>query len=169
MVNARQIAAEADLIITGMMDDVRLGKQVEIERIDPVVEKMTASIVRNKDALLGLGRIRSMDKYTFEHSASVGVLLFSFAQTMGLKQEIIHQIGVGALLHEIGKSLTPLHILNKPGRFTDEESAIMREHVVDSRRIQQEQSGITPIALAIAAEHHERYDGTGYPDKKRGA
>ncbi len=162
-VYAERIQKEASSIITDVMKDVRLGKQVEVERVEPVVEQMVNSIFRNQDALLSLGRIRQMDQYTFEHSVSVGVLLISFAKSMGLERDVIQQIGVGALLHDIGKIKVPDAVLNKPGRLTDEEFAIMKKHVVFSREILAETPGISPAALAVAAEHHERFDGTGYP------
>ncbi len=106
------------------MRDVRLGKQVEVERVEPVVEQMIESIFRNQDALLSLGRIRTMDQYTFEHSVSVSVLLITFAKSLGLERILMRQIGVGALLHDIGKIKVPEAILNKPGRLTDEEFTI---------------------------------------------
>jgi putative nucleotidyltransferase with HDIG domain len=165
---ARRIAREANQVVTGMMADIRLGKQVELERVNPVVVEMTASIFRNQDALSGLTRIRNVDHYTFEHSVSVTVLMVSFARTLGLPMEEIHEIGTGALLHDIGKSTTPLTILNKPGKLTEDEFVIMRDHVVQSERLLQAQKGISEIAISVAAEHHERYDGTGYPYKKKG-
>jgi len=160
---AERIQKEASGVITGIMSDVRLGKQVEVERVEPVVEKMVASIFRNQHALLSLGRIRQMDQYTFEHSVSVGVLLIAFAKAMGLDRDVIQQIGIGALLHDIGKIKVPDHILNKPGKLTDEEFAVMKSHVVHSEKILTATAGISATAIAVAAQHHERYDGTGYP------
>jgi len=165
---AERVEREASRLVTSLMQDVRLGKQIEVERVSRVVDGMVSSIFRNPHALMSLGRIRQMDKYTFEHSVSVGVLMVSFAKELGLAREVIHEIGVGALLHDIGKIKTPDKILNKPGKLTDEEFAIMRQHVVFSREVLEETDGITPTALAVAAQHHERYDGTGYPLNLKG-
>lgn len=165
---AQRIEREASTLVTNIMQDVRLGKQVEVEHVSQVVDNMVSSIFRNQHALLSLGLIREMDQYTFEHSVSVGVLMLSFAKELGLPRETLQEIGIGALLHDIGKTKTPDHILNKPGKLSDDEFIIMREHVVHSRIILEQTDGITPTALAVAAQHHERYDGTGYPLKLKG-
>lgn len=167
-INAERVEREASRLVSNIMQDVRLGKQVEMERVSQVVDGMVSSIFRNSHALMSLGRIRQMDKYTFEHSVSVGVLMLSFAKELGLEQSVIHEIGIGALLHDIGKIKTPDNILNKPGKLTDEEFAIMRQHVVFSREVLEQTDGISPTSLAVAAQHHERYDGSGYPLRLKG-
>lgn len=155
--------AEAGEFITEMMTNVKMGKHVELEQVNPVINKMSSSILRNHNALLSLSRIRAMDKYTFEHSVSVSVLMMSFAKSMGLSRKIINEVGIGGLLHDIGKTLTASEILNKPGKLTAQEFVMMKEHVVDSRKILQKSKGLSQIALDVAALHHERYDGSGYP------
>ncbi|GAB6042914.1 HD-GYP domain-containing protein [Endothiovibrio diazotrophicus] len=160
---AATISREAAVLITGIMQDVRLGKQVEVERVTPVVDRMVSSIFRNHDAMLSLQRVRTRDQYTFEHSVSVAVLLVTFAKELGLPRETIQEIGLGAMLHDIGKIKVPDAILNKPGKLTDDEFTVMRKHVIYGAEIISESSGISPTAAAVLAQHHERYDGTGYP------
>jgi putative nucleotidyltransferase with HDIG domain len=109
-----------------------------------------------------------MDTYTFEHSVNIGVLMMSFAKSRGMPAKIIHDVGVGGLLHDIGKAKTPTEILNKAGKLTDEEFVIMRHHVVDSHLILSSTPGINQNALDVAALHHEKFDGSGYPDGKKG-
>jgi len=164
---ARNIKNYAEKAISTIMADVKLGQQVEMELVTPVVDKMAESILENSNTLLGLSRIRTMDTYTFEHSVNIGVLMMSFAKIKGMPADLIHEIGVGGLLHDIGKTLTPPEILNKPGKLTDEEFKIMRQHVIDSRIILEKTPGITRNALDVAALHHEKFDGTGYPDGKK--
>ncbi len=165
---AKRIHTEAINVVSDLMGDARLGQQIDLERANPVIGEMVDSIFRNQDALLGLSRIRHMDRYTFEHSVNVAVLMVSFARSLELDRTLIHEIGIGALLHDIGKILVPPAILNKPGRLTDEEFTIMRGHVVHSRDLLAQAPGIPAAALAVAAEHHERLDGSGYPDGKAG-
>lgn len=167
-VQAKRIHQEAIGVVNGLMADVRLGQQIDLERANPVIGEMVDSIFRNQDALLGLTRIRHMDRYTFEHSVNVAVLMVSFARSLDLDRALIHDIGIGALLHDLGKTEVPAEILNKPGRLTDEEFAIMRGHAVHSRDILAVVPGIPAAALAVAAEHHERLDGSGYPHGKAG-
>lgn len=164
---AKRIHNEAINLVSGLMEDVRLGQQISLERANPVISEMVGSIFRNQNALMGLARIRRMDRYTFEHSVNVSVLMVSFARSLGLDQTLIHEIGIGALLHDIGKTLVPNEILNKPGKLTDEEFVVMRSHVVHSRDVLSSIPGMPAAALAVAAEHHERADASGYPDGKR--
>ena len=165
---AKQIKGHAEQAISNIMADVKLGQQVEMEQVTPVVDKMAESVLNNQNALLGLSRIRNMDTYTFEHSVNIGVLMMSFTKSRGMPTEVIHEVGVGGLLHDIGKALTPTEILNKAGKLTDEEFVIMRKHVVDSRIILEKTPGISQNALDVAALHHEKFDGSGYPDGKKG-
>ncbi len=165
---AKKIKRHAEHAITTIMSNVKLGQQVEMELVTPVVDKMAESVLENHNALLGLSRIRHMDTYTFEHSVNIGVLMMSFAKYRRMSPQMIHDVGVGGLLHDIGKTLTPPKILNKPGKLTDEEFIIMRRHVVDSKIILEKTPGINQNALDVAALHHEKYDGSGYPDGKEG-
>jgi putative nucleotidyltransferase with HDIG domain len=163
MVKARKAYSAANKIITGMMQDIRLGKQIETEQAAHVVEQMTNSIFRNKDAMLSLTRLRSKDDYTFQHCVGVCTLLVSFARAMEFDRDTIQAIGVGALLHDVGKMKVPDAVLNKPGKLTDDEFKIMKSHVVHSRVLLEDTPGMTQIGIDVAAQHHERFDGSGYP------
>lgn len=166
---AKGIRTLATSIIQGLMDDIRLGRSLEFERASPVVEEMTASIFRNQDALLGLQRIRHADHYTFEHSVNVSVLMLAFAKSLNLSAPVIKELGLGALLHDIGKTLVPNDILNKPGPLTEHEFTVMQRHVSDGVTLLSRSHGFPHAALSIVAEHHERTDGSGYPHGKTGA
>ncbi len=168
MVKAKKAYSEANRIITNMMQDIRLGKQIECEQAAVVVEQMTNSIFRNKDALLSLTRLRSKDDYTFQHSVSVCTLLVSFARALELDRTTIQAIGVGALLHDVGKMKIPDEVLNKPGKLTDDEFKVMKSHVVHSRILLEDTPGMTQIGIDVAAQHHERFDGSGYPSGLKG-
>jgi HD-GYP domain-containing protein (c-di-GMP phosphodiesterase class II) len=166
---ARQIHQEAIGVVSGLMEEARLGQQINLEHANPVVHEMVGSIFRNQNALLALSRIRQVGRYTFEHSVNVAVLMVAFARALDLERELIHDIGLGALLHDMGKVLVPPEILNKPGSLTDTEFAVMRDHVVYTGDILTQVPGLPPIALAVALEHHERVDGSGYPYHKANA
>lgn len=161
--SARLIRGEANKLIRDLMQDVRLGRQIQTERIEPVVEKITQSILRNGGALLSLCRIKNKDDYTFQHSVSVCGLQTAFCRALQMPSADIHEAGIGGLLHDIGKTRVADEILNKPGRLTDDEFTQIKCHVVESRRILEETPGISGIAIQVAAQHHERHDGSGYP------
>lgn len=163
MGKAKKIHAEANKIIHDIMRDVRLGEQVKLEKVEPAVEQMTESILRNGGALLSLCRVKNKDDYTFQHSVSVCALLVSFCRALGMDAATIHLAGIGGLLHDIGKVKVPDKVLNKAGRLTDDEFAVMKCHVSESKKILDQTAGITEISIQVAYQHHERYDGSGYP------
>jgi putative nucleotidyltransferase with HDIG domain len=165
---AKVVHGEANKIIHDIMSDVRLGKQVQVEAVEPVVEQMTESILRNSGALLSLCRVKNKDDYTFQHSVSVCALLVAFCRAAGLDARTIHLAGVGGLLHDIGKVHVPTALLNKPARYTEDEFAKMKNHVVESKRILDQTEGISEISVQVAYEHHERHDGSGYAQGLKG-
>jgi putative nucleotidyltransferase with HDIG domain len=165
---AHKVHSEANLIMRSIMNDVRLGKQVRVEQMEPMVDKMASSILRNSGALLSLTRIKNKDEYTFQHSVGVAALLIAFCRGLGLDEETLRQAGIGGMVHDVGKMQTPDNILNKPGKLTDDEFVVMRHHVVASREILEITPNISQTALHVAAQHHERYDGSGYPNHLKG-
>jgi len=160
---AINIYKEATSVIRNMMEDVRLGKQVEVESIEPHAEKMIQSVIRNQHAFSGITRIKSKDEYTFMHCVSVAGLMVTFAKSMELSEETIHQVAIGGLIHDVGKIMVPDKVLNKPAKLTDEEFVVMKHHVTYSKEILDENPDISQIARDVALLHHERIDGKGYP------
>ncbi len=165
MAAAKQVHHEANQAVHSIMTDIRVGKQIEVEQIDPVVERITDSILRNRDALISLGRIKERDNYTFQHSVNVCALLVSFSNALDFEPATIREVGIGGLLHDIGKMKVPLSILNKPGPLTEKEFEAMKSHAALGRDILRETPNIPDHAIMVAGQHHERYDGTGYPDQ----
>ncbi|HWQ10021.1 MAG TPA: HD-GYP domain-containing protein [Holophaga sp.] len=165
---ARKIQSEATQVITNVLKDIRLGKQIEVERISPVVGQITESILRNQGTLVSLCRIKERDTYTFQHSVSVCTLLVSFCRYMEMGREVIQEAGIGGMLHDIGKMKVPDNILNKPGKLTDAEFEIMKGHASLGLDILKQTPGISSTVLQISGEHHERFDGSGYPARKKG-
>jgi putative nucleotidyltransferase with HDIG domain len=168
LVRASALKQEASQITRDMLHDIRLGRQIELEKVEPMLEHMIDSIFRNQDALLPLLRLKDHDSYTFQHSVSVSALLVTFAR--GLKMDATHikQMALGGLLHDVGKARVPDAILNKPAKLTELEFAKMKSHVVQSILILQHTPNICQTALDVAGQHHERYDGTGYPNRLKG-
>ncbi|HYD80646.1 MAG TPA: HD-GYP domain-containing protein [Paucimonas sp.] len=168
LARARQVKNQAHDLVRNVMQDARLGKAIELDRVEPVVQDITESILRNPGALVGLLKIKNKDDYTFLHSVSVCTLLVAFCRSMDMDGETIRQAGLGGLLHDTGKALVPDQVLNKPGRLTDEEFEIMRKHPEDGHAILLQMPHIGAIPLDITRHHHERMDGSGYPDKLPG-
>ena len=164
---ARKVQSEATQVVASILQDVRLGRQIEVERLSPVVEQITESILRNQGTLVSLCRIKERDTYTFQHSVSVCALLVTFCRYLGMSREVIQEAGVGGMLHDIGKMRVPDRILNKPGKLTDPEFETMKGHVNLGLEILKQTPGVTDTVLRISGEHHERWGGTGYPNRKK--
>lgn len=168
MRRARKVHEQAHQVVRSMMRDVRLGKAVTLEDAEPVVEAITGSVLRNGGALMGLIGIKNKDDYTFLHSVSVCTLMIAFGRSLGLDGDDLRQGGIGGLLHDIGKMKVPDEVLNKPGRLTDEEFELIKRHPGDGHAVLVETPGIGPVPLDITRHHHERLDGSGYPDRLAG-
>jgi len=165
---AAQIRHQASTLVRTVMRDARLGKAIELDQVQPVVQNITESILRNPGALTGLLRIKNKDDYTFLHSVSVCALLVAFCRSRGIDTGATREAGLGGLLHDTGKALVPDAILNKPGPLTEEEFAVMRRHPKDGYDILRLSPGVGPIPLDITLHHHERRDGRGYPERQGG-
>ncbi len=165
---AREIKKEAKKTIHNIMDDVRFGKQIETVKVESVVSNMVNSIFRNQDALLSMGRLKKIDEYTYMHSMTVGVLMIAFGKHLGFDKDTLQKIGIGAMLHDIGKMNVPEELLTSDRKLLDHEYEIMKQHVVHSRTLLENTEGISETSIKIAAQHHERIDGSGYPDGLKG-
>lgn len=161
---ANKIHSQAKSIMSGILSDVKFGKPLETEHFDDLADGMIDSVIRNHNALACLGRIRAKDNYLMEHSINLAVLMGIFAKAMEIDRETMHQAMVGALLHDIGKIMVPDSILHKPGKLDVSEFEKMKQHVVFSRELLKKTPGISPLTVNVAAQHHERIDGSGYPE-----
>jgi putative nucleotidyltransferase with HDIG domain len=168
LLKAHKLQDKAKNIMTGVLSDIKFGKPLETEGFDDLADGMIDSVLRNHNALACLGRIRAKDNYLMEHSINLAVLMGIFAKSMKIDRETMHHVMVGALLHDIGKIMVPDNILHKPGKLDDDEFARMKQHVVFSRDLLKKTPGIHPLTVDVAAQHHERIDGSGYPEGLKG-
>ncbi|MBF0358595.1 MAG: HD-GYP domain-containing protein [Magnetococcales bacterium] len=165
---AAKIHNHARYVVGGALEDARAGRQMSLATVGDVVDDIIASIRRNPDAILALSMLKRKDDYTFMHSVNVGVLLISFCCSMGMDEEDIFAIGIGGMLFDVGKMRIPNRILNKPGPLSDQEFSLARRHVEIGRRLLECTPGIHNLSLQVAALHHERMDGSGYPAGLKG-
>jgi putative nucleotidyltransferase with HDIG domain len=163
---ARQTYQAAKNIVEHAMQDTRLGRAINMDEVHRVVSDMTDSVLRNPDALTSLSRLKKFDEYTFYHSVNTSILAMSLGRHLDFDRNALHQIGVGTLLHDIGKIKIPPEILNKPGRFEAREMEIMKQHVLRGVEVLSTTTELGDCYLRPALEHHERIDGTGYPHRR---
>lgn len=161
--HANTLYLEARQLQKRAFDDIAKGNSINVEEFQRCADGIIDSLFRNQDALLCISRMREKDSYLLEHSVNVAILITIFARHLKFDDKTIEQLATGALLHDIGKIKVPDAILNKPGRLTEPEFAQMRKHVEYSRDILLQTDGISAISLDVAANHHERLDGKGYP------
>ena len=153
--------------VVAMFGEARMGRAVDAERCSELVEDIAGSVLRNSDALVSLARLKISDDYTYMHSVAVCALMVSLGRTLGLGEHECRIAGLAGLLHDVGKALMPLAVLNKPGKLTDQEFAVMRSHPVRGAELLRGGTA-GPDALDVCLHHHERIDGSGYPYRLAG-
>ena len=137
---------------------------VSFEEIQAVSRRIVAEVLRNRRALVHLTEIRSHDDYTFAHSVDVCVLSVLVAVHLGYTEVKLQELAVGALLHDVGKTKIEPDLINKQTALDEDEMAIMRGHTMFGFDILRSYQGkMTLPSIHIALQHHEKYDGTGYP------
>lgn len=123
----------------------------------------------NVGAIAALAKLKKADEASFLHSLSVSALMIAFGRAIKLAEPVVHELAVGGLLHDIGKIAIPVSILRKSGRLTGNEAAVIQKHPVYGFEMLKRHGQVSTEILDIALFHHERYDGTGYPRKLKGA
>jgi len=160
---AREVVARSTDLLDKLVNDIRLGQNFEIERVEEIVDDMVESIVRNPDALMWVARLREQDIGTYGHGLQVSVYLTSFGRHLGFPKghlSILAQVG---LLLDIGKIRLPKALLEKQGRLTPEEFDEVKAHVQHGLDILAQTPNFHPEVIEGIAQHHERMNGSGYP------
>ncbi len=164
MQRAAQIVDQAKQAVVAMFNEVRMGNVVDAARAQGLVEDIEASVARNPAALISIARIKTADDYTYLHSVAVCALMIALARQLGLEQARVSSAGLAGLLHDLGKAAVPASILTKPGNLTDAEFAVMRAHPSKGYDMLRRVDGMDEIAMDVCLHHHEKIDGSGYPE-----
>ena len=162
-VGAGAIYGRALQTIRKVFQEVRFGKVPSVGDVQRTVEDMVGGILKGKHSLMALTMIKSYDEYLFNHSVNVGILTMALGETMGLDVAALKELGLGALLHDLGKINIPETIIRAPRKLTDEEWEIIKRHPVDGMKILEQMGVQSEIALRVTKEHHIDFDGSGYP------
>ena len=150
------------------MEDVRLGQAVNTEAAKDLVTEVTNSITRSPHAMVWLTNMKERDEYTSIHCMNVCIMSVSFGRTLGMDKAELEVLGLGGLLHDLGKMRVPPEILNKPSKLTFEEFEVMKTHPMQGYKMLNEQSDLPSEVLDIVKHHHERRNGKGYPSQLDG-
>jgi HD-GYP domain-containing protein (c-di-GMP phosphodiesterase class II) len=160
---AKKLFNQSKEIQRQVFSDAQQGRNINLTPVIEITNKTIDTVFKNADALACVINIRKKDEYLLEHSVSVSVLITIFARFLKIDKKIVQLLSVGAFLHDVGKINIPDSILNKPGKLTEAEFTIMKSHVNHSIKIIESTPGISELSLEVAALHHEKLDGTGYP------
>lgn len=160
---ARKVYNDARNAVLEIMRDARIGKVTSAAKVIRIVSDMTDIMFKDKSALLGLAMIQDHDEYTFNHSVNVGILSLTLANALNYTGKDLIDIGLGGLLHDIGKTETPKEIILKPTKLTPEEWEIMKLHPVKGYSIVSKMEGISKLTAKIVYEHHLQFNKSGYP------
>ncbi len=144
-----------------LLNDVRSG--VKVDRVTSWADNTVDYILRDEKAFSNLIKVTSHDYQTYTHSVDVSVLGLLFGKHLGLSQDTLRSFGTGLLLHDFGKIEIPLAILNKPSSLTSNEKKIVAKHPEAGISLLSKEDNILKESLMIVAQHHENFDGTGYP------
>jgi putative nucleotidyltransferase with HDIG domain len=149
-----------------MHEQVANRAELPLLEAESVVRSLAVAMHGDQEMLLPLLTLREFDEYTTTHSLNVSVLTMALAEAMGMGARDVRAFGVAGLLHDLGKTRIPLDILNKPGKLTDEERAVMQGHTVEGARLILSSDRELDLAAAVAYEHHIMIDGGGYPHRR---
>jgi HD-GYP domain-containing protein (c-di-GMP phosphodiesterase class II) len=160
-------ARQAHVMTTGVLQDVfgsvQAGKALDGPRVREAVTSVTDSVVRNPDAMMLLAKMKEQSENTLDRALGVSIYMITFGRFLHLPREQLDLLGMLGLLQDVGKLRLPPELLNKKEALSDIELKVCRSHIRHSIAILEKTSGLPPELPALAALHHERVDGSGYP------
>ncbi|HUQ88037.1 MAG TPA: HD-GYP domain-containing protein [Vicinamibacterales bacterium] len=161
---AKQMYSEAVASAETIWAATKAGDQPNPDDARGIIDSLSRLVYQDRTSLLALTALKRHDNYTFTHMVNVAALAMAMARSLDLEGPMLREFGLAALLHDIGKVHTPLEILNKPDKLTDEEFKIMKQHVVDGAHVLRRTPGTPALAPVVAFEHHLKQDLSGYPE-----
>lgn len=165
---ANRLLGEASASLNELMLAAQAGHAVDAGRLEPVVAKMIESVRRNPDALVPLARIKQMGAYAADHAVATAGLIIALAQQQELAGGEVEKLALGTMLKDIGLSALDERLVSKPGMLSQAEYSVVKSHVEEGLAVLEATSRLTETSVAVVLEHHERYNGCGYPYRMAG-
>lgn len=164
VVKAKAVFNKSKDIQKKLFHDAKNGNPLDLSSVEKITDESLEVIFENPDALACVLNIRIKDEYLLEHSVAVAVLMTIFSFHMKIDKAIVKELSIGAFLHDVGKIKIPPAILDKPGKLTELEFTIMKSHAKHSIDIIKNTPEVSALSLEVAAQHHEKLNGSGYPN-----
>ncbi len=165
---AEAVRDRAKSVVKSLFHDARMGRALNMDAGTEIVEEVNNAIAHNSAAMLSVLRLKKKDDYTYLHSVAVSALMMALGRRLGVEGETLKDLGMAGLLHDIGKVGVADAVLNKPGRLNPLEICSIRLHPQIAWDILRKESGASAVALDVCLHHHEKIDGSGYPDQLSG-
>ena len=168
LARAAKVCESSKQAVVSMFSEARMGKAVQCEQALPLVVSIAESVMRNPGALISIARLKRKDDYTYMHSVAVCALMVALSRQLGMDEQSAQAAGMAGLLHDLGKAMIPERILNKPGKLTDAEFDVVKSHPREGQQLLLEADGVGAETIDVCLHHHEKIDGSGYPDRLKG-
>jgi len=166
---AREAQTKTEVVLKDMLDTVKIGGAIDAPRVKEAVSSMTDSVVRNPDAMLLLAKMKEKGERNLDRAVGVSIYMITFGRFLQLPREQLDLLGMLGLLQDVGKMRVPEEVLNKKGPLSNVERSLCKSHLEHSMAILRETTGLPADLPGLAGLHHERYDGSGYPKRLKGA
>ncbi len=163
MAMAAKICHHSKQAVLSMFEEARMGRSVDVGGARQLVEEISDSVARNPGALISLARLKTVDNYTYLHSVAVCAMMVALAKQMGMNEADVKLAGLAGLMHDLGKAAMPMEVLNKPGKLTDAEFKLIKGHPLEGYKLLLKGEKVDEVVLDVCLHHHEKMDGSGYP------
>lgn len=165
---ASRLLGEASGTVTDLMLAAQAGRDVDAARLEPIVGKMIESVIRNPDALVPLARLKQMDAYATEHAVATASLIIALGHQQGLAQPELEKLALGTMVKDVGQAAIDARLMTKPGMLSQAEYSVVQSHVEEGLAVLEATTRLSETSVAVVLEHHERYNGCGYPYRMAG-
>lgn len=168
LAHARKLVRQSHRQVLSLFNEARMGRAVDMDGGRQLVDEIAGSVMDSPGTLVSLVRLKSADQYTYLHSVAVCALMVSLGRQLGLAEDAVREAGLAGLMHDLGKAMMPMDVLNKPGKLTDAEFAVIKSHPKRGHELLVEGGNASDEVLDVCLHHHEKFDGSGYPERLSG-
>lgn len=168
LAQARKLVRQSHRQVLSMFSEARMGRAADMDGGRQLVDEIAGSVMDSPGTLVSLVRLKSADQYTYLHSVAVCALMVSLGRQLGLAEDAVREAGLAGLMHDLGKAMMPMDVLNKPGKLTDAEFDIIKSHPKRGHELLVEGGNASDEVLDVCLHHHEKFDGSGYPERLSG-